>query len=257
MALNTDYICLSIYMAHKVRDMSVGNYFEDKMAPIPYAELRAGETIDCSRIRGGEVRVVDVSPEKITLETEGKTLELELEDKAGCGAYAVDNPYVTFETIELCFYYEYRSPYNQAIEVFDYVRRCHSVTTGSVNAKTTKYERKVLNLLNRAGREGFTDAYVLKALLDTCNNWSTMVICRMSQFKGLLLNAVRKGALDPEHDLSWQVMGMAATNNDPNEFIDDKDLYYDLLATAAEEGRDEARDIMNEIWPPEQIIEED
>ena len=257
MALNTDYIFLSIYMKHRVRDMSVGNSFDNKMAPIPYADLRAGEEIDCSRIRGGKVRVVDVVPERITLEAEGKTYELELEEKVGCGDYAVDNPFVSLETIELFFYYEYRSPYNQAIWVFDYVRRCHSVTTGSVNSRTTKYEKKVLNLLNRAGREGYTDAYVLKALLDTCNNWSTMVICRMSQFKGLLLQAVRKGALGPDHDLAWQVMGMAATNNDPNEFIDDKDLYYDLLATAAEEGCDEARDIMNEIWPPEQIIEED
>lgn len=142
MALNTDYIFLSIYMKHRVRDMSVGNSFDNKMAPIPYADLRAGEEIDCSRIRGGKVRVVDVVPERITLEAEGKTYELELEEKVGCGDYAVDK-------------------------------------------------------------------------------------------------------------------GMAATNNDPNEFIDDKDLYYDLLATAAEEGCDEARDIMNEIWPPEQIIEED
>ena len=37
----------------------------------------------------------------------------------------------------------------------------------------------------------------------------------------------------------------------------DMDRYYDLLASAAEEGNEDALDIMNTIWPPEQLIEED
>ena len=52
-------------------------------------------------------------------------------------------------------------------------------------------------------------------------------------------------------------IGSAATNNDPEEFIDDKTLYYDLLSSAAESGITVALDIMDRIWEPENIIEED
>lgn len=37
----------------------------------------------------------------------------------------------------------------------------------------------------------------------------------------------------------------------------DMERYYDILAKAAEEGNEIALDIMNTIWEPEQIIEED
>ena len=46
-------------------------------------------------------------------------------------------------------------------------------------------------------------------------------------------------------------------NNDPGEFADDMDLYYDALATAAENGTWIARDIMDMIWEPENCQEED
>ena len=80
---------------------------------------------------------------------------------------------------------------------------------------------------------------------------------RMSHFKAILLEGIEKGCLAPQCDLAWQWLEMAATNNDPTLFVDDMDLYYDLLATAAEKGNSIALDIMNTIWEPEQIIEED
>ena len=41
------------------------------------------------------------------------------------------------------------------------------------------------------------------------------------------------------------------------EMVEDKFELYDLLATEAENGNDAALDLMDEIWPPEQIMEED
>ena len=41
------------------------------------------------------------------------------------------------------------------------------------------------------------------------------------------------------------------------DLVEDKFALYDLLATEAERGNATALDLMNEIWPPEQIIEED
>lgn len=39
--------------------------------------------------------------------------------------------------------------------------------------------------------------------------------------------------------------------------MDDMFALYDILATATEYGNELARELMNEIWEPEQIIEED
>lgn len=63
--------------------------------------------------------------------------------------------------------------------------------------------------------------------------------------------------LVPGNEYAWEWIGSAATNNDPEEFIDDKTLYYDLLSSAAESGITVALDIMDRIWEPENIIEED
>ncbi len=41
------------------------------------------------------------------------------------------------------------------------------------------------------------------------------------------------------------------------ELVEDKFALYDLLADEAEAGNYVALDLMDEIWPPEQIIEED
>ena len=80
---------------------------------------------------------------------------------------------------------------------------------------------------------------------------------RMSQFRQILLEGIDCGALAPDDDAGWEWLYAAAECNDPQEFMTDMDRYYDLLASAAEEGNEDALDIMNTIWPPEQIIEED
>ena len=41
------------------------------------------------------------------------------------------------------------------------------------------------------------------------------------------------------------------------EMVEDKFELYDLLATEAGNGNDTALDLMDAIWPPEQIMEED
>lgn len=99
--------------------------------------------------------------------------------------------------------------------------------------------------------------YPLAALIMSCDNWDTFEIVRMEQFKKILLKGIEKGCLLHDEDYAWQIMEIAAANNDPTEFMDDMERYYDILATAAEHGNTIALDIMNQIWEPEQIIEED
>lgn len=122
---------------------------------------------------------------------------------------------------------------------------------------TTTDERKVLDQVNAAIADGDVELYSMNALLAASNDWSTGLITRMGLYKNILLEGIGKGALAPENEYAWEWIGSAATNNDPEEFIDDKTLYYDLLSSAAESGITVALDIMDRIWEPENIIEED
>ena len=97
----------------------------------------------------------------------------------------------------------------------------------------------------------------MKALLAASNDWNTGLITRMGLYKNILLEGIECGALAPGNEYAWEWIGAAATNNDPEDFIDDKTLYYDLLSSAAESGITVALDIMDRIWEPENIIEED
>lgn len=124
-------------------------------------------------------------------------------------------------------------------------------------SSTLNDEQEVLNKVNEAIEAGDIELYPMKALLAASNDWNTGLITRMGLYKNILLEGVECGALSPENEYAWEWIGGAATNNNPEEFIDDKTLYYDLLSTAAESGVTIALDIMNRIWEPENIIEED
>lgn len=124
-------------------------------------------------------------------------------------------------------------------------------------SSTLNDEQEVLNKVNEAIEAGDIELYPMKALLAASNDWNTGLITRMGLYKNILQEGVERGALSPENEYAWEWIGGAATNNNPEEFIDDKTLYYDLLSTAAESGVTIALDIMNRIWEPENIIEED
>lgn len=141
--------------------------------------------------------------------------------------------------------------------LYERITEAHRTAGGSVMAATADAEERVLSLIDREIASGEAGAYVIKAHLASCNNWYTGVIARISQFRQILLEGIEHGALAPDDDAGWEWLYAAAECNDPQEFMSDIDRYYDLLASAAEEGNEDALDIMNTIWPPEQLIEED
>lgn len=77
---------------------------------------------------------------------------------------------------------------------------------------------------------------------------------RPEVFRRLLLDGIDHGCLEPECHHAWEWLKVAAFNNDLSEFKDDLNRYYDIFAEA---GNENARYIMNRIWKPKQIIEED
>lgn len=124
-------------------------------------------------------------------------------------------------------------------------------------SSTTEDERKVLGQIDVAIDSRDIELYPMKALLASSNDWNTGLITRMGLFKIILKEGIENGSLAPENEYAWEWLGAAATNNNPEEFMDDMTLYYSILSDAAESGVTVALDIMDRIWEPENIIEED
>lgn len=104
------------------------------------------------------------------------------------------------------------------------------------------------------GRPGMR---VAKALLDSCDDWSALEITDINNFRVELLNGIEEGALSPTDYEGWEWLETAAKNNDPQQFMEDIERFYDILCEATENGVTEARDIMDTIWEPENCQEED
>lgn len=147
--------------------------------------------------------------------------------------------------------------YNRLVDMIVEVANIHSQTQRSVYHETTEQEQQILDTINTLIDGGMVELYPLKALLTASNNWSTFLIVRIGFFQDILLEGIEQGCLEPENSLAWEWLEVAAQNNDPTDFMYDTERYYDILATAAEEGNSIALDIMNTIWEPENIIEED
>ncbi len=117
---------------------------------------------------------------------------------------------------------------------------------------------KVLDELRGHVAEGGVEMYVALALLTASDDWSTCEIVRPEEFETIFTEGMRRGALAPKVDNpAWDWMDVAIEYNDPEDFTDEMELYYDVLATAMENGVWLARDIIDMIWEPEQCIEED
>lgn len=248
---------LRVSAIHETRDMSVFHRFsEDRV--FPFAALRKGEALDTAGLNCGKITAVDVSEERVVLHWDPKEYEVTAGSTVKTDSYAIDNPYLSYEGLSLKFEYKHATAETVLFDRLHEICDTHARTEKSLYPETTRQETFVLRLLDELTRGGARpDLYVLKVLLAASNNWSTGEIIRPHLFREQLLEGIERGCLAPENTAAWEWLETAAANNDPAEFMDDKERYYDLLATAAENGNEIALGIMNTIWEPERIIEED
>ena len=122
---------------------------------------------------------------------------------------------------------------------------------------TLPQEQQVMDLLHAAANEGYKPALVADAVLASSNDWSTMRITRNGLFVMMLEEAIDAGALAPDDEESWGWIHQAYFANPDADLMLDYERLYDFLMTAAEAGNELALEILLDIWPPEEEIEED
>ncbi len=214
-------------------------------------ELKPNLLLDFSYQKWDKIIIESFSEQAITFLYKKERITINLGEK---WQTKFDNG---FSMSEVTLRYRRLSFWDTASMLMDRIFKVHKHSRHPIITSTTAAEEQVLNLLNSSIEDGNVGLYPLKALLHASNNWYTGKILRLGMFQEILLEGIGEGALAPDDAEGWEWLKAISVDNDPAEFMTDMERYYDLLASAAENGNTDALDIMNEIWPPEQIIEED
>lgn len=248
---------LAITVHHKVTAGDASTEYDD-LKRFYARELKAGDVVKSESMLFDGITIESVGDGGINLQYHGESRTLHVGDEWVAAAEVVDDsPYPSRDELTMTVAFYIRTPWMQIPEIMDRIMAVHEKSDSSVIAETARDEQRVLALIDIEIESGDVGCYPLKALLCSCNNWYTAGIVRPGQFQEILLEGIAKGALAPDDETGWSWMKTAAETNDPETFMTDMDRYYELLADAAENGNYDALDIMNTIWEPEQIIEED
>ena len=223
---------------------------------VDVANLHPGDEIHIEDDAITKITVVDLTPEKVTLNIDGQYITATLgETTVGRAWLLPGSP--DREEIKVSVSYAEWTLYNVVIDEINHIGELHFQSDSSVHRETADRERTVITHIDELIAKERVGLYPLKALLMSSNHWGKMIIVRHGMFQDILLEGIGKGALAPDDQLGWSWMHTAAINNDPALFMADTDRYYDLLMEAVANGNEDARDIMDQIWEPENCQEED
>lgn len=248
---------LRIRATHVTRDMSVGNTYDtDYYVDIDHLDNNKTTYIDLSTLNGGRIEIVKVTADTITLRWHERVFCVNFGAEVSTDASLIDNQLLSLDSLQLTFAYR---------EIPDYIGIWNMIASLGRDEKERKTERsilaarknEILHFIEIAIEHGNTGLYVAKALLNIYNDWSTCEISDLHTFQKELLEGIEHGCLAPDNYYGWEWLEVATKYNNPDCFMEDMDLYYEVLDSAASHGVVEAIDIMNSIWEPEQIIEED
>lgn len=248
---------IRIRATHVTQDMSVRNtYYNDYHVDIACPSCKETERIRLDPLDGGCIELLSVNEDSIVLKWNDKEFKVKSGTLTSTEEYIIDNPCLSSDSLTLSFSYR---------EIPDYSGLWNMIAGLGCDELDKKEERhvlagrkkEILYFIDKAIEKGNTGLYVAKALLSIYNNWGTCEIGDLQVFRKELLQGIDNGCLAPDNHFGWEWMEVAGRYNDPSCFMEDMDLYYEVLATAAEHGVVEAIDIMDSIWEPEQIIEED
>ena len=247
---------LRIRATHITRDMSIGNTYDtDYYVDIDNLDNKTSY-IDLTALNGGRIEVVKATADAVTLRWGERMYCIRFGAEVSTDASLIDNQLLSLDSLRLTFAYR---------EIPDYIGIWNMIASLGRDEMERKTERcilaaqknEILHFIEIAIEHGNTVLYVAKALLNIYNDLSTCDISDLHTFQKKLLEGIEHGCLAPDNYYGWEWLEVAAKYNNPACFMEDMDLYYEVLDTAASHGVVEAIDIMNSIWEPEQIIEED
>ena len=212
--------------------------------------------INLPRLDGGRVKLVSVTEDAVTLKWGEEEFHVNFGSEVSTKEYLIDNPHLSSDSLKLTFSYHKTPNYAELWSMIAKVG-CDELEGKEERRALTARKKYILHHIKKAIEHGNTGLYLTDALLSIYNNWGTCEIDNIRFFREKLLKGIERGCLAPDNHYGWEWLEVASRYNDPADFMEDMEMYYEVLDTAAGYGVVEAIDIMDSIWEPEQIIEED
>lgn len=245
-----------VTVSHTTMDMSVANKYDSNFY-FDFKDLQNTKAIDLGFLDGGRIELISVKKDSVCVKWLDREFFVGLNSPVSTDTIRIDNPYLSSDFAYITFTYRKFPNYAELINMIIAIGSDEAEVSDEKNAAIRARKCDVMHFIDKTIEHGNTGLYVAKALLESADDWSTCEINHLESFRMFLLKAVEKGALSPKNHFGWDWMEIATKYNDPSCFMEDMELFYNILASAAEEGVVEAMDIMDLIWEPEQIIEED
>lgn len=224
---------LRIRATHVTRDMSVGNTYDtDYYVDIDHLDNNKTTYIDLTALNGGRIEVVKVTADTITLRWHEQVFCVNFGAEVSTDASLIDNQLLSMDSLQLTFAYR---------EIPDYIGIWNMIASlghDEVEGKTDScilaaQKKEILHFIEIAIEHGNTGLYVAKALLNIYNDWSTCEISDLGAFQKELLEGIEHGCLAPDNYYGWEWLEVATKYNNPACFMEDMDLYYEVLNSAA------------------------
>lgn len=247
---------IKIMATHVTRDMSIANSYDKNYYLNIDSFDKTNEKIILDPLDGECVTLVSVTEDYAILQWGNKDYIVRYGTQVYTDETCIKNPYLSSDMLQLTFTYRETPGYTK---LWNMIARlgCDELEKKEEKIEITRRKKEILHYIDISIMEGNTGLYVARALLNIYNNWGTCEISDIKCFQQNLLKGIDKGCLAPDNQIGWEWMEVASKYNDSSVFMEDMDLYYEVLNSAASHGVVEAIDIMNSIWEPEQIIEED
>ena len=241
-----NYREVRIRVTHVTRDMSVKNTYDADYYVDIDSNNKKKECICLDPLDGGCVKLVSVTADAVTLKWNNKEFYVRLGTQTSTENIYIENPLLSSDSIKLTFAYRELPTYAELWNMIASLG-CDELEQKEERYILTDRKNEILHFIDKAIEKGNTGLYVAKALLTIYNSWGTCKINSIRCFQKDLLRGIEHGCLAPDNGFGWEWMKVATKYNDPSDFMEDMELFREVLSAAAEHGVVEAIDIMNSI----------
>lgn len=245
-----NYREVRVRATHVTRDMSMGNtYDKDYYADIDLCN-REEKSISLNPLDGGSVELLSVKEDAVTMQWNDEEFVVTLGSSVSTEEIFIDNPHLSTDSLRLTFTYRELPNYT---ELWNMIVALGSDESEGKEARYILANRKeeILHFIDKAIEKGNTGLYVAKALLSVYNSWATCKIDNIRYFRERLREGIGHGCLAPDNYFGWEWMEVAAKYNDPSDFMEDMELYREVVETAAGQGMVAAIDLLHTLWETE------
>ncbi len=236
---------LIVTARHTTQDMSLRNVDRAESKKL-FSELCKGSIIEFHGFKCMPVTVEDVQDDMVSLRWMDGIKDVVLDgEEVSLGSYAIDNPYLSGEYMDVVAKVECYSAHSRVYAMLDDVIALEDDKDIAPQALELE-KRRAHAIMDKFIDSGNIGIYPLKALYSSCKDWSLGEITDIDRFREVMNRGIAQGSLASDDVFGWIWMKSIAECYDYRELLPGAEAMA-LLNRAAAAGIEEAVEIKNSL----------